>query len=174
MNECSWNSEETNTATCTGRNWNYVIPVEVVMIAAVPPWDRKSDIYDTSQRKRHNCRSVTTEVLNLTQHRMRMWTSTPEGLGIFSWWSTGSLTLLAERTLLQTMVYACFTRNYEAPMFWSFDTLPHLTVTSISKTTRHRTYVAWHVGFVSNKEQRKACMRIYFQPVHKELKETQK
>lgn len=105
-----------------GKNWHYVILVEVVMIRAVSLWDRKCNIYGTCtiKRKCYNCRSVTTEVLNIMRHRMRIWTITPEGLEIISWRSTGSITLLAERTRLQTLVYEttrrpCLIVSYLAP-----------------------------------------------------------
>ena len=107
MNKCSRNPQATFTATRTGKNWHYVILVEVTMITVVSPWDRKCDIYGscTSQSKCYKSRSVTRESLNLMRNRMRFWTVTPEGLEIVSWQSTGSITLLAERTYLQTMVY---------------------------------------------------------------------
>ena len=59
-----------------------------------------------------------------------------------SWHSVGSIPLPAECTTLSrwssSATVVCF--NYKAPFVWSFDTLCHLTVMSVSKINRLRTW----------------------------------
>lgn len=71
-----------------------------------------------------------------------IWHENCDYLSVASWHSVGSIPLPAECTSLSkwssSTTVVCF--NYKAPVVWSFDTLCHMTVMSISKINSLRTW----------------------------------